>query len=372
MATCNSAHHSSLIIIRIFKEIIIMNLAINNSTIASAMNRPKQPALKSKRVRCPLPKDTILKNYYIFDIIGSGSFSLVYRAKEISTNKIVTIKEYFPKKYARRSKESNAIVPYEGKSLYLFRIGLKQFFNEAIILKNISHPNVLKLQNIFRANKSMYLVTDYAGKQNLMDLLKIAHRNNNTKFNYEVILPVLSVLNHIHSAGVMHLDIKPSNIMISTNGVPRVIDFGAAQPILGENQQNPHLKTFTHGYAPSEQYDKTKKLDPSADIYAVAATIYNCITGGRPAKANTLNHAAIIDIKTYGAKWGKNLINAVNCALSADPFKRYATADKFAYHLLEDTKWLNLADYETKAMSYNRKLPSALESISSLSKTIAI
>lgn len=104
-------------------------------------------------LRIPLAENTILCSYRIGKFIGRGSFSLVYKAVELSSMSNVVIKEYFPKYYAER-KENGEIVSIGGKNALAFNEGLNQFHNEALALKHLKHPDVLNASGFFRANET--------------------------------------------------------------------------------------------------------------------------------------------------------------------------------------------------------------------------
>lgn len=319
--------------------------------------------------RAPLPGNTDLEGYNFERVIGRGSFSLVYRAIEKSTGNEVVIKEYFPKHFSIR-KEDHTIVPLDGKKLFTFSEGFKQFFNEAMALNKISHPHVLKTNNMFRANKTAYLVSLNIGGRDLKWFLSTVKAPMNEALILKVFMPILSALNFLHGAQLLHLDIKPANILLQPNSESLLLDFGAAQRMNSSKRIN-NMQTLTHGFAPPEQYDKHKSLGPWTDIYAVAATLYYGIACKPPAKSKDNETESRLDLGQYKDRYEPHLLQAVNRCLTYDPDTRFDNVDEFAAALLNGSKWKSLRDYEMQVMRYDRFMEAARESQRDLSQAVA-
>lgn len=302
--------------------------------------------------RVPLTNGTELEGYKFERVIGRGSFSLVYRAMEMESGYEVVIKEYFPKHFSIR-KDDNSITPLDGKKLYTFSEGFKQFFTEAMALNKISHPHVLKTHNMFRANKTAYLVSLNIGGRDLKWFLGTVRKPMDQPLVYKVFMPILSALNFMHGAHLLHLDIKPANILLQPNSESLLLDFGAAARMNSSKRVN-NMQTLTHGFAPPEQYDKNKSLGPWTDIYAVAATLYYSITCKPPAKSKDNDTESKLSLDTYSKKYEPYLLQAVNRCLAYDASNRYDNVDDFAKALLEGSPWDDLLDYELKVMNFDR------------------
>lgn len=319
--------------------------------------------------RIPLAENFDLEGYTMQRVIGRGSFSLVYRAVENSTGHEVVIKEYFPKHFSIR-KGDNTIVPLDGKKLFTFSEGFKQFFNEAMALNKISHPHVLKTHNMFRANKTAYLVSLNIGGRDLKWFLSTIHEPMDQALVFKVFMPILSALNFLHGAQLLHLDIKPANILLQPNSESLLLDFGAAQKMNSSKRIN-NMQTLTHGFAPPEQYDKKKSLGPWTDIYAVAATLYYGIACRPPAKSKDNEKESRLSLDEYGDRYDPHLLQAVNRCLTYDPSTRFDNVDDFAAALLADSKWESLRDYELEVMGYDRFKESTRESQHELAVAVA-
>ncbi len=351
-------------------------LRLNTKDKEKPQNAAKKPATSKARrsvprpdPRVPLPANTDLEDYKFERVIGRGSFSLVYRAIEKSTGNEVVIKEYFPKHFSIR-KEDNTIVPLDGKKLFTFSEGFKQFFNEAMALNKISHPHVLKTHNMFRANKTAYLVSLNIGGRDLKWFLSTVREPMDEALVLKVFMPILSALNFLHGAQLLHLDIKPANILLQPNSESLLLDFGAAQRMNSSKRIN-NMQTLTHGFAPPEQYDKKKLLGPWTDIYAVAATLYYSIACRPPAKSKDNDAESRLSLEQYSGKYEPHLLQAVNRCLTYDPATRFDNVDNFAAALLDNSRWETLRDYEMDVMKYDRFLETTRDSQRDLALAVA-
>ncbi len=344
------------------------NLA--NTKLAKSERASKRIAKRSKRdPRAPLAENTEIDGYRFGKVLGRGSFSLVYRAVEISTNQNVVIKEYFPKHFAER-KADDKIVAFKGKKRITYNEGFKQFYSEALALRKISHPNVLSTNNLFRANQTAYLVSSNHDGRDLRWFLNSFKEPLNQDLIYKVFMPILSALNFLHNAQLLHLDIKPANILLQPNSESLLLDFGASQSMSSSKRIN-QMQTLTHGFAPPEQYDKNRALGPWTDIYAVGATLYYAIACKPPAKSKDNVVASSLNLKQHQDEYHLSLLETVNRALSHDAAARFENIDDFAVALLKGSDWADLEDYETKVMGYDRSASSTKKSRDELIRSFA-
>ena len=229
----------------------------------------------------PLPDGLEIAGYRIVKKIASGGFSIVYLAYDAEGN-AVAIKEYLPSSLALR--QEGEMVPVVTKSnLAVFRIGLKCFFEEGRALAKISHPNVVRVLNFFRANETVYMVMAYESGHSLQDHIQRQRskgRNCSEAFVRQIFTQVLKGLREVHTNKLLHLDLKPANIYLRTDGTPMLLDFGAARQTV--NTDSPKLMPmYTPGFAPPELYSKTEALGPWTDVYSIGASIFACMLASR-------------------------------------------------------------------------------------------
>ena len=200
------------------------------------------------------------------------------------TGKQVAIKEYLPNSLALRAE--GAICPLiTAEHLPAFRYGMKCFFEEGRALARMSHPNVIRVLNFFRANETVYMVMEYERGRTLQEFIQKHHGEVSERFIRSVFTRLLNGLREVHTNKLLHLDLKPSNIYLRSNNTPVLIDFGAARQTLASDQ--PMLKPmYTPGFASPEHYGGREHLGPWSDIYSVGASMYACISGSAPQPAD--------------------------------------------------------------------------------------
>lgn len=227
--------------------------------------------------------------YNIRSILGQGAFGITYLAQDVNLKRLVAVKEFLPSQYAMR--DGNEMVrPVSDDVEEKFMWGLRRFIDEARILDQFEHTNIVRIMNIFEANNTAYLVMRYEQGVSLKEIL-IRQKFLDEADLLNILYPVLDGLEKIHEEGFIHRDIKPANIFVRTDGTPVLLDFGSArQSLLKETHTLTSL--VSPGYAPIEQYvSKSDKQGPWSDIYGMAATLYRAVTGMPPNDAVTRGEA---------------------------------------------------------------------------------
>ena len=231
----------------------------------------------------PLPGGHQLEEYTIDRQLSLGGFSIVYLARDPEGTQ-VAIKEYLPNSLALRAKgDIKPIISDD--HLGAFRYGMKCFFEEGRALARLSHPNVIRVLNFFRANETVYMVMEYEHGRTLQEFIHKHQGHVSERFIRGVFTRMLNGLREVHSHKLLHLDLKPSNIYLRGDNSPVLIDFGAARQTLASDQ--PMLKPmYTPGFASPEHYGDRKNLGPWSDIYSVGASMYACLAGSGPQAAD--------------------------------------------------------------------------------------
>ena len=163
---------------------------------------------------------------------------------------------------------------------------MDSFIKEAKILAKFNDESgIVSVQDIFKENGTVYIVMYYVNGVTLEEYLT---RNEN-KLPWEKVVQIMSIimesLKKVHEAGVIHRDISPDNIYITTDNKVKLLDFGAARYFVA-NEKSTVSVVLKRGYAPLEQYyNKKENQGPWTDIYSIAATMYRAITGVKPPEA---------------------------------------------------------------------------------------
>ncbi|MEQ9209106.1 MAG: protein kinase, partial [Pseudomonadales bacterium] len=163
-----------------------------------------------------LVQGTELDGYRIEQVLGSGGFGITYLGLDLSLQKLVAIKEYLPSDLAVRQQTLNIAAKSE-KAQSDFQWGLERFLDEARTLAQFDDPHIVKVIRFFRAHGSAYIVMDYVAGETLA---KHVEREGQIKEEQlqELLEGLLSGVELIHAAGVLHRDIAPGNIIISSDG----------------------------------------------------------------------------------------------------------------------------------------------------------
>jgi len=226
-----------------------------------------------------------LEEYRIQSILGQGEFGITYLAHNTAHySKVVIIKEYFPKHLAIREDNQNVSPKFEQYQEYL-AWGLEIFRQEGLELTKLKHPNIVKVLDYFEAHNTAYIVMEYIQGQSLEAVLKTDRLKNETEL-MKILLPLLSALQTVHEAGLLHQDIQPNNIYLrDKDQSPVLLDFGAARYTLDSSVRNIN-QVIAPGYAAFEQYQTDKdNQGPWTDIYALGAILYYAISGKPPIEA---------------------------------------------------------------------------------------
>jgi non-specific serine/threonine protein kinase len=236
------------------------------------------------------------RTYTIAETLGHGGFGITYRAKaEVKVGGIrmkvdFALKEFFMRDDCER--QANASIAYSNPARDRVENSRKDFINEALRLKKIgfSHPNIVGFDEVFEANNTAYYVMEYLRGKSLGDYVKEQGPLTEAE-TIGLMQPVMEAVELLHRNRICHLDIKPDNIMLEQeengNIRPVLIDFGLSKHYDKEGHATSTINTFgySEGYAPAEQYRGITTFSPAADIYALGATLWHCLTGKTPAPA---------------------------------------------------------------------------------------
>ncbi len=215
--------------------------------------------------------------YTVGRVLGQGGFGITYQGADLSRNRPVAIKEFFPDGASRRT---NALLPPTSFGAQGLEAALENFLDEARTLRRFDHPGIVDVMDVFEENFTAYLVMELLqgetlggritqeGALNAQEVMNLASR-------------LADALAVVHEAGLLHRDIKPDNVFLTQDGRTVLIDFGSARAY-ASGQTVSHTRLVTPGYAPLEQYTTEAKFGPYTDLYALAATLHHAATGTPP------------------------------------------------------------------------------------------
>lgn len=249
--------------------------------------------------------------YEIRKTLGNGGFGITYLAEHHMLNKLVCIKEFFPQTfYNRDSNSSNISLGSEG-SAKLMEAYRNKFIKEARTIARLQHPNVISIYDVFEENNTAYYVMEYIDGDTLSDIVK-RQGPMDAYTAREFIFKIAEALSYIHSNNLLHLDIKPQNVMVRRSDFHvTVIDFGLAKQYDSEGNQTSSTPVgVSQGYAPPEQYEQGagNTFTPATDIYALAATYYYITTGKVPPTSSLIMDGGLEDLVKPLSKESKRVI----------------------------------------------------------------
>lgn len=202
-------------------------------------------------------------DYVLTGKIGQGGIAEIFRGKQESLNRDVAIKILSPNLL------SDADI-------------VRRFEREAVVIAQLSHPNIVHVIDRGKAGNRYYFVMEYVDGTSLREVIDSPKIALDTKL--EMIVQVCKALDYAHKNGVIHRDIKPGNILVDKQGNARVADFGIAQIVGAPDTEatSSEIVMGTLAYMSPEQRVSTANVDQTTDLYAVGVMIYEILCGKKP------------------------------------------------------------------------------------------
>ena len=201
-----------------------------------------------------------LGNYRIHNRIGQGAMGAVYKATQISMDRIVALKVL-------------------RENLVADREFVRGFLNEARTAGKLNHPNVVRVHDFGEAGGVYYFSMEYVNGQTVEDILGRDGRIP-VKRALEMARQVADALNHAHGLGIIHRDVKPQNIMVDRRGQVKLTDLGLARANRGKSTDKGPIMGTPYYMAP--EIARERRYDQRSDLYSLGASLYHMVTGRVP------------------------------------------------------------------------------------------
>ena len=305
-----------------------------------------------------LTAGTVLKgssySYEIVKTLGQGTFGITYLAKtkvqmngelgSLSMDMSVAVKEFFMKKINGR--EGTTVT--SGSDDSLFGDYRRKFVREAANLSRLKHPNIVKVLEAFEANGTSYYVMEYIDGGSLDDM--IARHHGLPKADVvKCVRQIASALVFMHDNKMLHLDLKPGNVMIN-DGHAVLIDFGLSKQYdaSGEPESSTTIGSGTPGYAPLEQANHRdgNGFPVTMDVYALGATMFKMLTGERPPEASDILNDGF-PFNAFNCS-NPGLVGVVGKAMAPMRKQRFQTVREFMAALEESGSPIHSVAEETE------------------------
>ncbi len=253
-----------------------------------------------------LPEGTTLHGadghtYTLRGVLGTGGFGITYAAEDADGNAFA-VKELFPSDLCRRDAASGALIVDDLSKIDMVAKLRERFISESNNIARCHHPSIVRVYDTFRANGTAYMVMERVSGLNLKEVV----RRHTLEYaaTVEVLRQISSALAYLHSHGIVHLDVKPDNIIMGDDGRIVLIDFGLSRSvgpsgIVTDNDRT--VAAVSHGYAAPEQYASVRGAEPGvrSDVYSLAATAVKMLTGNTPPRPEQVrDHPESINVPT--------------------------------------------------------------------------
>jgi serine/threonine protein kinase len=282
-----------------------------------------------------LAPGTQIRDYTIVSVIGTGGFSIVYKAIDNSLDRAVAIKEYFPGAFALRDSEGS--VRPHSRDVDTFSKGIESFLNEGKLLVVFDHPALVRVYRCWEERGTAYLAMRLYEGTTLRDAVKAGDWRTDEATLRALLLPICNALDVLHAANCYHRDVAPDNIMLvdapshaGARLAPVLLDFGAARKAIESTQV--FTAILKPGYAPIEQYgDGELKQGPWTDIYALAGVVYFSLAGNAPPTAisRMLKDAMPRPRDAFVGRLPEHWLDAIGTALMVKPELRPQSISEF-------------------------------------------
>lgn len=263
--------------------------------------------------------------YKIVKVLGRGGFGITYLGEQTGLGMKVAIKEFFLRGSCLRDSATSEIrVPVTDNKDMVEKC-LRKFKSEARKIASLNNDHIVNIIDVFDENGTSYYVMKYLGGGSLADMLKSGPMSEEEALG--VTMQICDALGSVHSGGLLHLDIKPGNILFDERGRAVLIDFGVSKYVDSEKDSatTSSLVGFSRGFAPLEQMNAAgSTLTPASDIYALGATLFNLVTGVTPPEASIVLNSGIPELPAHLSPEIKQAIKAAMRPVSSDRPQRVA------------------------------------------------
>lgn len=236
----------------------LIQLLVDNQYVTQRQVSRLREVVEAERSGQKIP------GYKVLGKLGAGAMATVFKAKQLSLDRMVAIK-VLPRKFSSNPQF------------------IERFYAEGRAAAQLNHPNIVQAYDVGKAGDYHYFVMEYVEGRTVFDDI-VKHKRFPEVEAIDIAIQTAEALLHAHEKGLIHRDVKPKNIMISSEGVAKLADMGLARAISDKEMAEAEAgKAFgTPYYISPEQIRGEIKIGPPADIYSLGATIYHMVTGNVP------------------------------------------------------------------------------------------
>lgn len=281
------------------------------------------------------PNHILNGRYLVGKMLGQGGFGITYIGFDLNLNRRVAIKEFYPFGQVNRANTMSSTVMWStDEHTQEARLeGLQSFKKEAEKMVRLEQvPQVVQVHDVFSENDTEYIVMEFAEGETLKSILQREGPMPWEKVK-RIFFPIITAMDRVHKAGMVHRDISPDNLMIDSRGRGRILDLGAAKDLSAE-RDGPSVLVAKNGFSPVEQYGQRGGSGSWTDVYAMAATIYYTLTGHLPP-------SAIDRLENDSLNWNDPML---------------ASVPEYAIHALQHAMAVSMKDRTQSMAAFLREL----------------
>ena len=275
------------------------------------------PQVRSPRLTqgAPLP---VISGYEVLGVLGHGGIGVIYRARHLSLNRVVALKMLLSGEFASRAE-------------------LARFRREAEAVAALQHPNIVQIHDVGDVDGRPYFTMEFVAGGTLAQ--KLSGVPQPAQYSASLTQTLARAIHEAHLAGIVHRDLKPGNILLTSDGVPKISDFGLARSFESPTDVtlSPAMIGTPSYMAPEQVIGKPDSVGPSADVYALGATLYELLTGRPPFRGETATETQrqVVNEEPaapsrLNAKVPRDLETICLKCLCKEPARRYETAAALA------------------------------------------
>jgi WD40 repeat protein len=275
-----------------------------------------QPASFSKK-RDGSKAKTVVGDYELIEEIARGGMGIVFRARQLSLNRIVAVKALLFGEFASD--------PF-----------IARFRAEAQAAAALQHPNIVAIHEVWEHSGQHFFSMEFVDGQTLAQIIKEGPLPSKRAARY--VTTIARAVHYAHSRGIIHRDLKPSNVLIDSSDQPRITDFGLAKRFGADAAQSvTGVVGSPHYMSPEQAGQRGAQLGPATDVYSIGAILYHMLAGRPPFVGETMEEVLAqtlqsepISPRLLNASVPRDLETICLKCLLKDPHRRYASAEELA------------------------------------------
>ncbi len=294
-------------------------IAEGSGTPSSRANDPTlAPRTTNSGGAAPGARVRYFGDYEILDEIARGGMGVVYKARQVSLDRVVALKMILAGQLALER-------------------DVKRFYSEAEAAATLDHPNIVPIFEVGQHEGQHYFTVGYVDGPSLAAKLEPAGWE--PRQAARLLRQIAEAVQYAHARGIIHRDLKPPNVLVGTDGVPRITDFGLAKRVQKDSDLTATGQILgTPSYmSPEQAAGKTREVGPLTDVYSLGAILYALLTGRPPFSGRdvltTISQVMSQEPtspRQFNPRVDKDMETITLKCLQKDPAQRYSSARELA------------------------------------------